>query len=155
MAEGLFKSFPPCFIYNSERIACQEHRLFLALDNNMIPISLEYLEILLINLIYLSFIKHLLQLFSYLFFVFIKGITTYLCQFDHFRICKTYSKIFAMLLDYLFCRSLLFNSKNLTRFLSYLFSIQFSSPDSFAGTLKEILNLFFSLFKSFSDLLLC
>ena len=35
LAEGLFKSFPPCFIYNSERIACQEHRLFLALDNNI------------------------------------------------------------------------------------------------------------------------
>ena len=39
LAEGLFKSFPPCFIYSSERIVCQEHRLFLACGSiKQIPI---------------------------------------------------------------------------------------------------------------------
>ena len=39
LAEGLFKSFPPCFIYSSERIVCQEHRLFLGCGSiKQIPI---------------------------------------------------------------------------------------------------------------------
>ena len=95
----------------------------------------------------------LLQIFSYLLFVFIKGITTYLCQLHYFRIRETSTKFFAMLLYYFFSRSFLFYSENITRLLSYLLTIKTSCFYPFPGSLMKVLYFLLSLFKCNSYLL--